>query len=88
MYIANVITVILFFATSYHDLALALDIPPPTEEDCQLASPSAPNPFLGQCGRFNALQSSSSNFQGRVIGGSNAARAQFPWQVRFRAKES
>ena len=59
--------------------SFALPPSPPTDADCLLASPKAPNPFQGQCGQYNASRAPTS--RGRIVGGDDAYRGQFPWQA-------
>ena len=66
---------------SFQLASIAALPPPPSEADCELASPSAPNPFPGECGRFNASRSPTK--QQRIIGGKDAPRGMIPWQAWF-----
>ena len=66
---------LLFFSFSTTSSTLP---PPPSEEDCRLARPDSPNPFSGQCGRYNVSRSISRR---RIVGGSDAGRGAFPWQA-------
>ena len=52
--------------------------PAPSEDDCQRTLPEAPNPFVGQCGRYNVSRAFSRR---RIVGGVDAARGTFPWQA-------
>ena len=56
--------------------------PPPSEEDCRLASPSAPNPFPGQCGRYNVSRAEESK-QSRIVNGKASSRGKIPWQAHL-----
>ena len=53
--------------------------PPPTARECELASPTANDPFPGECGRFDAPELKRK----RIAGGEAVARGEVPWQAQI-----